>query len=135
MDFDTGARMRAARHLAGFRKVETLASAIDQKGLGTTVLREIERGEHPAQFSDLQEIAYHCRVPVEWFTADFSRLPEISADPRRVIAARQAASAESAAPAPPGELHRELSDDRPSGGSRHQSEHHRAEGSEPGNGR
>ena len=37
--FDFGARLRAARHLAGFRHQRDLALAIDQAGLGERTLR------------------------------------------------------------------------------------------------
>jgi transcriptional regulator with XRE-family HTH domain len=93
-EFGTGARMRAARHLAGYSRVEDLAEAINQEGLRTTVLREIEREQRRGEFRELREIAECCGLPVEFFTADFSRLGEISEDPRRVIAARLAAARE-----------------------------------------
>jgi hypothetical protein len=93
-DYGIGARMRAARHLRGFRNMDALAAAIGGQKLGATKLREIEREERPPQFSELQEIAYHCNIHVAFFTADFSRLPEISDEPRRVIAERLAAAGE-----------------------------------------
>jgi hypothetical protein len=93
MTFDIGARMRAARQLGGFRNVDDLAAALKgtRNGLGTTTLRLIERGEIPADFSTYRDIAEACCVPVEFFTADFSRLPEISENPRSVIAQMRAA--------------------------------------------
>jgi hypothetical protein len=93
-DFGIGPRMRAARQLAGFGQVEQLAAAIAQSGLKTGVLRKIEREERRGEFRELREIAEACRLPVEFFTADFSRLAEISDDPRRVIAERLAAAGE-----------------------------------------
>jgi transcriptional regulator with XRE-family HTH domain len=87
-EFGTGARLRAARHLAGFNSVEDLAKALGQRGLKTTVLREIETGRRRGDLRDLREVADRCRLPVEFFTADFSRLAEISEDPGKVIARR-----------------------------------------------
>jgi hypothetical protein len=63
-----------------------LAAAINRDGYSTKVLREIEQGKHSAGFAELNEIAHHCGLPVEFFTADFNRLGEISEDPRKVIA-------------------------------------------------
>ncbi len=93
-----GSRIRAARHIADFRKVENLAAAIRKRGLihglGTTKLRQLEREEVTAHYRDLLEIAEACGLPVAWFTADLSRLPEISRDPRTVIAEETAAALE-----------------------------------------
>lgn len=85
---DIGARMRAARQLGGYRNVGDLAEALKgtRDKLGTTTLRNIERGEIPGDFSAYRDIAEACNLPVEFFTADFSRLAEISEDPRSVIA-------------------------------------------------
>lgn len=92
--FDLGARMRAARQLGGLRNVGDLADALkDTRGrLGTTTLRSIERGEARGDFSTYRDIADACGIPVEFFTADFSRLAEISEDPRSVIARETAAA-------------------------------------------
>lgn len=99
-DFTIGARLRAARHLKGYKRMEELAKAIDRpRGLGTTNLREIERDARPVPFGDLADIAHACGVPVEWFTADFSRLAEISEDPRKVLARELAAATQRAAAA------------------------------------
>lgn len=96
--FDVGARLRAARHLAGFRHQRDLAQAIDQAGLGERTLRAIELGSRHATERDFRAIADACRVPLEWFTADFSRLAEISDPPRDVLRAeREKVSARSAA--------------------------------------
>ena len=96
--FDVGARLRAARHLAGFRHQRDLALAIDQAGLGERTLRAIELGRRHATERDFRAIADACRVPLEWFTADFSRLAEISDPPREVLRAeREKVSARSAA--------------------------------------
>jgi hypothetical protein len=90
--------MRAARQLGGLRNVQELAAAIDsRRGLGTTTLRAIEREERVAEFRELNEIAVACGLPVEFFTADFSRLHEISEDPRSVIARETAAAVQRAA--------------------------------------
>jgi len=94
-DFSTGLRMKAARQLAGFTNVEDLAEHTG-KGLRPTVLRQIEREERRGEFRELREIAEACGLPVEFFTADFSRLGEISGDPRRVIATRLASAVERA---------------------------------------
>lgn len=89
---DIGARLRAARHLGGYRNVEVLAKALKgrRSKLGTTTLRSIERGTLPADFSVYREVAEVCGLPVEFFTADFSRLAEISEEPRTVIARKTA---------------------------------------------
>jgi transcriptional regulator with XRE-family HTH domain len=85
--FSVGARIRAARHLAGLRRVEDLSGKIGQRGLRTTKLRQMERDEIPQEARDLEAIAHACGVPVEWFVADFSRLAEIApTDPRRELA-------------------------------------------------
>jgi transcriptional regulator with XRE-family HTH domain len=96
--FDVGARLRAARHLAGFRHQRDLAQAIDQAGLGERTLRAIELGSRHATERDFRAIADACGLPLEWFTADFSRLAEISDPPREVLRAeREKVSARSAA--------------------------------------
>lgn len=89
---DIGARLRAARQLGGYRNVEALAAALKDRRskLGTTTLRNIERGQLPGDFSVYREIADVCGVPVEFFTADFSRLAEISEVPQSVIARKTA---------------------------------------------
>jgi transcriptional regulator with XRE-family HTH domain len=87
-EFGTGVRLRAARHLAGYTSVEDLANALNQPGLKATVLRAIEREERPGRFPELREIADCCGLPVEFFTADFSKLASISGEPREIIAAR-----------------------------------------------
>jgi hypothetical protein len=94
-DFGVGARVRAARHMAGFGGVPELAAALKRRGLGATKLYEAEREEESLGFGDLAEIAHACgELPVEFFTADFSRLAEISDDPRKVIAERLAKAGE-----------------------------------------
>lgn len=92
-DFGIGVRMKAARQLGGFTNVEDLAKRTG-KGLGPTVLREIEREQRGGEFRELREIAECCDLPVEFFTADLSRLAEISDDPRKLIAARLAQAGE-----------------------------------------
>jgi transcriptional regulator with XRE-family HTH domain len=96
---DIGARLRAARHLGGYRNVEALADELKDRRskLGTTTLRNIERGQIPGDFSVYREVADVCGVPVEFFTADFSRLAEISEDPRSVIARKTAEAVQRAA--------------------------------------
>ena len=96
-------RIRAARHLAGFRQVPELAKAIEslgalrtRSGLRATKLREYERGEDSPDAGQLAAIAEACGLPLEFFTADFSRLPEISENPRRVIAQELRAATERA---------------------------------------
>lgn len=111
-----GARVRAARALKGLSGVPALAAALRKgaaKGLGRTNLYAIERGEEEVvTYGSLVEIANVCEVPIEFFTADFSRLAEISEDPRAVIAAeiaaavaraeeRRAGSSEDPPPPPP----------------------------------
>lgn len=81
-----GLRIRAARVLAGLSTPRALASVIDEKGLGATKLYAIEQGRQPVQFSELTVIAEATGVPIEFFTADFSRLPEISENPRTILA-------------------------------------------------
>jgi transcriptional regulator with XRE-family HTH domain len=95
-EFGIGARMRAARHIAGFRNVADLASAIQMAGLGETRLRQIEQERIVAGYRDLRDIAEACGLRVEWFSADFDRLDEISDDPRQVLARETAAAVERA---------------------------------------
>lgn len=89
-DFGIGERLRALRLMRGYASVPALANALEQRGtgqgLGQTNLYLIERGEKVPDFRDMQEIADLCDVPVAWFTADFSRLGEISEDPRATLA-------------------------------------------------
>jgi transcriptional regulator with XRE-family HTH domain len=92
--FDIPSRVRAARHLAGFKNPRALAARIDQRGLGEKTLYLIEQGHGDPQIRDLEAIAEACGVPLEWFSADFSRLAEISDDARRVIARETAAAVE-----------------------------------------
>jgi transcriptional regulator with XRE-family HTH domain len=90
-----GMRIRAARLLAGYTTPKALADHFKAQGvnkLGSTKLYMAERDEQPLEYRDLEEIAYACGLPVAFFTADFSRLPEISEDPRKVIARETAAA-------------------------------------------
>lgn len=99
MQYSIGDRIKAARQLGGIRNVEALAAKIGpdaKRGLATTTLRKIERGEVPVDYRDMLVIADACSVPIEFFTADFSRLSEISEDPRQVIARETAAAVERA---------------------------------------
>lgn len=93
-----GARLRALRLLAGYTNVKALANALHErgtgKGLGQTSLRQMEREEIISDPRNLQEIADLCGVPLAWFSADFSRLDEISEEPRTVIARETASVAE-----------------------------------------
>jgi transcriptional regulator with XRE-family HTH domain len=87
---DLRRRMVAARMLAGLTSAEALAEKIDQRGLGTKVLRNYEQGKDAPEQRDLEAIADACEIPVEWFIADLSRLPEIAptdsrAEIRRVL--------------------------------------------------
>lgn len=94
----TGARIRAARSLHDW-SVKQLADAIGAdrgRGLGIASLRLLERDAGIADYAKLSEIAHACGLPVEWFTADFDRLAEISDDPRRAIAEIRAAAKQSA---------------------------------------
>lgn len=92
-----GLRIRAARVLAGLTTPRALAQAIDEKGLGPTKLYAIEQGRQPVQFSELTVIAEATGVPVEFFTADFSRLREISENPRTILARETAEAAQRSA--------------------------------------
>lgn len=97
-----GVRIRAARHLAGFSGVPELAAELQRRGvrkIGETKIRQMER-EDPQQttdYRDLVEIAEACKLDVSWFSADFSRLAEISDEPRKVIAREIAAAVARAA--------------------------------------
>lgn len=62
-------RLRTARAYGGFRSVEAVAEAINQKGLGVKTLRNIESGTRTAQKRDIQAIAEVCGLPPEFFTA------------------------------------------------------------------
>lgn len=93
MDFSIGARARAARHLAGYTKPDDLAQELARRGvrgLGRTTLYSIEAGRQEGTIPQLRELAEACGVPLAWFTADFSRLDEISEDPRTVLAQQTA---------------------------------------------
>jgi transcriptional regulator with XRE-family HTH domain len=96
--FDIGARLRALREMAGYKNMRELATALkangSTRGLGQTTLRLIERGERVVEARELQDIAELCGVPLAWFTADFSRLEEISEPPRAVIARETRAAIE-----------------------------------------
>jgi hypothetical protein len=87
-EFGTEVRLRAARQLAGFKSVDQLAKALNQRGLKSTVLRDMENGKRRGELRDLRVVADGCGLPVEFFTADFSRLAEISEDPGKVITRR-----------------------------------------------
>jgi len=80
--------------LGGYKSVDALADALDLSGSRRTRLYEAERGELALPFPTLREIAEVCGLPVEFFSVDFARLPEISDDPRAVIARETAAAAE-----------------------------------------
>lgn len=79
--------------MAGFRSTPALAAAINVRGYAATNLYEAERDKAIAPYHVLHEIAHVCGLPVEFFTADFSRLAEISDEPRAVIAREIAAAA------------------------------------------
>lgn len=64
-------RIRAARELAGLRSVEALVEAIDQKGLGRSVIREAEQGKRGLVARDLAAVADACQVPYAFFDMDF----------------------------------------------------------------
>jgi hypothetical protein len=90
-DVNIGARMKAARDLAGIPSIEALIEKLQERGvtkMGRTTLYAIEgnRRTSPTSASELEDIAQACGLPLAWFTADFSRLAEISEDPRQVIA-------------------------------------------------
>lgn len=92
-----GTRIRAARALAGIGSPKALAELIGGRGLGATKLYAIEQGRLPVAYRELVDIADACEVPVAFFTADFSRLEEISEDPRRVVARETAEAAQRSA--------------------------------------
>lgn len=100
--FGIGARIRAARHMAGLEGVPSLVAELQRRGvkqgqgLGRTNLYAYESGRDVPDIRDLIEIAHACEVPIEFFTADFSRLAEISDDPRHVLATEIAAARERA---------------------------------------
>lgn len=90
-----GMRIRAARLLAGYTTPKALADYFkkqDVRGIGATKIYMAERDEQPLEYRDLEEIARACELPVAFFTADLSRLHEISEDPRKVIARETAAA-------------------------------------------
>ena len=82
--------------MAGFSSVDALADQIDYRGFQRTHLYAAENDKKGATFTLLSEIAYACKLPVAFFSADFSRLGEISDDPRAVIAGELARAAERA---------------------------------------
>lgn len=87
---NVGGRMRALRMLSGYENMPDLAAALKARGVGRGLaeanLYKLERGTKHPEYRDMREIADLCNVPVEWFTADFTRLAEISEDPRKVLA-------------------------------------------------
>lgn len=83
--------------LGGYPSVDALALAMGLRGAGRTKLYAAERDEHVLPYPTMREIADCCGLPVEFFTADFSRLPEISDNPRTVIARETAAAVARAA--------------------------------------
>lgn len=80
--------------MAGFRSASALAAVLELRGYAATNLYEAERDNAIAPYHVLSEIAHVCGLPVEFFTADFSRLGEISDEPRAVIAREIAAAAQ-----------------------------------------
>lgn len=79
---DRRRRMRAARAIGGFKNVGDLADAITaDASLGERTLRKFESGESPLRPPAMREIAHACGLPYEFFTADFSRLPELADQP------------------------------------------------------
>lgn len=71
-------RMRAARVLAGLT-VPKLAERIpDENRMGERTLRKLESGESELRPKEMREIAEACDLPYEFFTVDFSRLPELN---------------------------------------------------------
>lgn len=80
--------------MAGITSAGELAKELGLRGSGATHLYAAERDDRPLPFPVLREIADLCHMPVEFFTADFDRLREISDDPRRVIAEETAAALE-----------------------------------------
>jgi transcriptional regulator with XRE-family HTH domain len=78
--------------MAGIKSAPELARRLGLHGSGATHLYLAERDRKELHFAVYAEIADVCGVPVEFFTADFSRLREISEDPRRVIAEETAAA-------------------------------------------
>lgn len=69
-------RIKAARAFGGFTSVQKLADAINQPGLAQSTLEKIETTGKVSR-PQLREIAEACGLPYEFFTVDFSRLPEI----------------------------------------------------------
>lgn len=87
-------RLRAARELAGYERLDDLVAAIGERGFGRTTLYKFEQGRDRPGRAALLAIADACGLPVEWFDVD---LPE---------AVRQ--HARRGAPPPRGELGRRL---------------------------
>lgn len=48
--------------------------------MGERTLRKLESGESELRPKEMREIASACGLPYEWFSVDFSRLPEIAGD-------------------------------------------------------
>lgn len=89
-------RLRAARELAGYERVDDLAAAIGERGFGKTTLYEFEQGKTSPLRSHLLRIADACGLPVEWFEVDIAG----------VLAATR--RGERPVPQPSGELGRRL---------------------------
>jgi transcriptional regulator with XRE-family HTH domain len=69
-------RLRAARIIAGYDRMEDLAATLNVAGLGTDTLYEIERGKRGIQRHELKLIAEACELPYEFFTADLRLLAD-----------------------------------------------------------
>lgn len=68
-------RTRAAVALAGYERVEDLATNLDGSGVGLKRLRQIyqQRGTEPRRV-ELREIAEACNLPFAFFEVDFATL-------------------------------------------------------------
>ena len=73
---EAGRRIRAARWYKGISSVGKLAALLP-RGLGTTKVYALERGEQPLRRQDALAIAEVCDLDVAFFEVDFQRLSEL----------------------------------------------------------
>lgn len=79
-DHDLPRRLSAIRELGGYHSVPALAAALP-RGYGKTNIYNWEAGRDTPSRNQLEVIAAKCRIPVEFFDVDFSRLPELAGKP------------------------------------------------------
>lgn len=72
-----GRRIKAAAELGGYRSLDQLAREVNLPKLSPKSLRRSANDARDTPEHELRAIAEACGLPYEFFTVDFSRLPEI----------------------------------------------------------